>query len=127
MAFTMAQKVDIRRYMGFSAYGGSQSAGEQEWRFLEVYGLLEFRMNNLDSTEETVILGYLTNLNALEAALPASSGNLDTASASVYVHNPNEVRDRMRLYTLYRREFCAFLGMPPGPGIRSSNSISLSI
>lgn len=127
MAFTDAQKTDIRRYCGFQAFGGQpvQAFGH---RFYAHYGTLEFRMNNLQAVEETVVTGYLTTLNTLEAAIPASGANLDTDEAAVWKHNKQEVADRMDLYLTWRRELCKFFGIPPGPGLQgNSGSISLVV
>lgn len=117
MSFTEATKVDIRRFCGYPFFGGSQSAGFQEWRFFQAYGTLEFRMNNLDPAEEAVVTTYLTSLYTLEAAIPAASAGLDTDTAAVFKRNMNEVRDRQRLYNYWRRELCKIFGIPPGPGL----------
>ena len=78
MAFSEAQKVDIRRYCGYQAYGAGPS-GFQGWRFFQAYGTLEFKLNNLDPAEEAVMTSvYLPNLATLESAIPASGANLDT-------------------------------------------------
>lgn len=113
--FTDAQKTDIRRYCGFAVYGGSptQAFG---YRFFQHYGTLEFRMNNLQPSEETVVVDvYLTNLKALEAAIPALGANLDTDKAAIWERNKNEQRDRDRLFDSWRRRLCGFFGVPPGP------------
>jgi hypothetical protein len=114
MSFTDAQKVDIRRFCGYPAFGGQpvQAFGH---RFYQHYGTLEFRMNNFLPEEEAVVTTYLGNLNTLEAAIPTTSGNLDTAQAAVWMHNPNEQRDRERLYASWRKKLCDFIGVPPGP------------
>ena len=78
---TDAQKVDIRRFCGYPAYGASP-AGNIGWRFFEAYGTLEYRMNNLSTDEIIVLLNFLNTLYALEAAVPSASGNLDTESAA---------------------------------------------
>ncbi len=50
MAFTDAEKTDIRRFCGYPAYGAG-AAGFQSWRFYQAYGMLEYRMNNLSAAE----------------------------------------------------------------------------
>jgi hypothetical protein len=115
MAFTDAEKTDIRRYCGFGAYGGGQPLPASGYRFSTRYGTLEYKMNTLGTAEEAVARTFIANLNALEAAVVAAGSNLDTESAAVWVRNPNEVRDRTRLYNQQRRELCRFLGIPPGP------------
>lgn len=114
--FTEAQKVDIRRYCGYSAYGASAS-GFVGWRFFVAYGTLEYRLNNLAAEEEAVVLTYLGNLSLLEQAVPNASDNLDSESASAWTHNANEIGDRLRLFDTWRRRLCAFLGVPPGDGL----------
>lgn len=124
--FTDAQKVDIRRFCGYPAYGGSQ-AGFQSWRFFQAYGLLEFRMNNLLPEEATVVTSYLATLYPLETAIPTAGNNLDTSQASVWTHNTSEVSDRRALFDDWRRRLCAFLGVPPGQGLVCGNTVGLIV
>jgi hypothetical protein len=114
--FTDAQKTDIRRYCGYPAYGAGAS-GFQGWRFFQAYGLLEFRLNNLSPAEIAVATNYLATLAMLECAVPDASTRLDTAEAAVWTRNPYEVRERAALFDDWRRRLCAFLGLPPGPGL----------
>lgn len=115
--FTEAQKVDIRRFCGYMAYGAGPS-GFQGWRFWQAYGLLEFRMNNMAPEEGAVVTNiYLSNLYQLEQAIPAASANLDTDKASVWTHNRDEVAHRDALFANWRRKLCSFLGIPPGKGL----------
>lgn len=125
MALTDAEKTDIRRFCGFPLFGGQpvQAFGH---RFYQHYGTLEFRMNNMQETEETVVRTFLTNLRLLEADIPASRCGLDTEQAAVFKRNTNEVRDRTRLYNYERRQLCAFFGIPPGPGL-GDGSITLVV
>jgi hypothetical protein len=115
-SFTDAQKTDIRRFCGYPAYGAGP-AGFQGWRFFQAYGLLEFRMNNLSNSELLVATNYLTTLNTLEGAVPDAGSRLDTSEAAVWTRNPYEVRERAALLDDWRRRLCAFLGVPPGPGL----------
>jgi hypothetical protein len=119
MAFLDCEKTDIRRFCGYPAYGGAP-AGFENWRFYQVYGLLEFRMNNLSPEEEAVVRRYLANLNVLETAVPLAAQNLDTDEAAVWTHNRDEVAQRTALFDDWRRRLCAFFGLPPGPGLTSS-------
>lgn len=112
---TDAQKVDVRRFCGYPAYGSIPTQGFAS-RFFQHYGTLEFRLNNLQPAEETVVVvTYLANLYTLESAIPAIAANLDTDKAAIWTHNKNEQRDRERLFDGWRRKLCAFLGVPPGP------------
>lgn len=124
MALTDQERVDVRRFCGYPMFGGVPSSF-QSYRFFQAYGTLEYRMTNLSATEETTLrTTYLTgpnNLYTLEQAVSASSANLDTDQAAVWTHNKNEMRDRMRLYNLWRKELCNFLGIPPGEGLSQSD------
>lgn len=126
--FTDAEKVDIRRFCGFQAFGSSatQAFGH---RFITHYGLLEFRLNNYSAAEEEVIrTTYLANLGPLETAIFGAGANLDTDEAAVWKHNKREVADRTALFNQVRRELCAFIGIGPGPGLAiSGNNIQLVV
>ena len=126
MALTNAQKVDIRRYCGFPVYGGQpvQAFGH---RFFQWYGTLEFRMNNLQAEEETVVTGMLTTLATLETAIPGAGANLDTDQAAVWKHNKDEVKDRTALFNQWRKRLCDFFGVQPGPNFGSANGIKLVV
>ena len=116
MAFTDAERTDIRRHCGYPAYGVGAS-GFQGWRFFQAYGLLEYRLTNLSPSEEAVARGYLGQLAALESAIPATGTRLDTAEAAVWTRNADELRERTALFDDWRRRFCAFLGVPAGPAL----------
>lgn len=125
--FTTAEKVDIRRFCGFQAYG-SQPVQAFGHRFSTHYGTLEFRLNNYGPEEEAVIrTTYLANLNTLETAIVSASANLDTDQAAVWKHNKNEQRDRESLFNSWRKNLCDFIGIPPGPGLASGGGISLVV
>jgi hypothetical protein len=110
---TDAEKVDIRRFCGYPAYGAA-SMGLQSWRYFQVYGLLEFRIAHLSDSEIAVARRYLAALTTLEIAVPATSENLDTDQASMWTRNKDELADRIRLLDVWRRRFCGFLGIPMG-------------
>lgn len=121
MAFSDAEKTDIRRYCGYPVYGQSpdQFVG---YRFFTAYGNLEYKMQHLQPTEEAVVRStYLANLATLETAVVGSSGNLDTAEAGPWKWNANEIRDRTALLDQWRRKLCGFLGVPPGPELGNSS------
>ena len=69
MAFTEAERTDIRRHCGYPAYG-SGAEGFQGWRVHQAYGLMEYRMIRMSGTEEAVTRQYLATLGELEAAIP---------------------------------------------------------
>lgn len=116
MAFTEAERTDVRRHCGYSAYGIG-TGGFQGWRFYQVYGQMEFRLNHLSGSEEVVVRRYLGTLQALERAIPDASETLDTDTAAVWTRNKNELADRIKLFDGWRRRLCGFLGLPPGPAI----------
>jgi hypothetical protein len=119
------ERTDVRRYCGYPAYGAAPS-GIQTWRFYQVYGLLEFRMNNLSDSELSVVRRYLGTLQELEAAVPRASDNLDTDQAALWTHNRTETQDRMRLFDDWRRRLCGFFGVPAGPAL-SDGGIALVV
>jgi hypothetical protein len=65
MAVTDAQKVQIRRHMGypvmglmqFSPGGASLGTASSGYRFFQAYGLMEWRLNNLQVSEEAALVG----------------------------------------------------------------------
>src|SRR5262249_8951747 len=125
MPFTDAEKADLRRFCGYPAYG-TAAVNMQSWRFFQVYGLLEFRMNNLSDAEAAIVRRYLGTLTVLELAIPRSGENLDTDEASVWTRNRDELRDRTRLFDDWRRHLCGFFGVPPGPAM-AENGIALVV
>lgn len=118
---TDAEKVDVRRFCGYPAYGAAPN-GMQSWRFFQVYGLLEFRLTNLSSAELAVVRNYLGTLLALETAVPGSSDNLDTDQAATWTHNKSELTDRIRLLDDWRRRLCGFIGVPAGPALSTGTA-----
>lgn len=116
---TDAQRTDARRFCGYGAYGAG-AYGSMGWRFYQTYGALEYRLGNLSDAELAVIGNMLATCNALERALVSSSDNLDTGEAASWTHNPDEVKDRQNLLEMWQRRLCAFLGVPPGPGLSQS-------
>ncbi len=121
-----AEKTDARRFCGYPAYGAAPS-GNTGWRFYQVYGALEYRLNNLSDSELVVLRQHLTTLRSFEAAIPMSADNLDTSVAAVWTHNPSELQDRQRLERDWGRRLCNFLGVPPGPGLQNPASIALIV
>lgn len=127
MSFTDAQKIDIRRFCGYPVFGG-QPVQAFGWRFFQWYGTLEFRMNNLDPNEETVITTtFLTNLYTLETAIVTAAANLDTDQAAIWKHNKNEVRDRQNLFDYWRKRLCDFFGIEPGPYFQTNSGITMVV
>lgn len=121
MAFTDAEKTDVRRFCGYGAFGGGQPLPASGYRFSTHYGVLEYKLNTLAAAEEAVVrTTYLAALAQLESDIIGTSGvrtNLDTDEAAVWKHNKREYQDRKALFNGTRRELCAFLGISPGPGL----------
>jgi len=115
-AFADTDKIDIRRYCGYPAFGTGVVIFPFPWWF-KYYQALEVRILNLTQDESAVVQQYLTDLRTLEAAIPAAGANLDTDQAAVWAHNKDELRDRSRLFDDWRLRFCGFLGLPPGPDL----------
>lgn len=128
MAFTTAEKVDIRRFCGYGLYGTGTPLPASGYRFSTQYGTLEYKMNTLGAEEEAVVRTiYLANLATLETAIVGTSANLDTEQAAVWKHNKNELRDRTALFTQWRNELCAFLGISAGPSLASGGGVSFVV
>ncbi len=120
--FTDAQKVDIRRFCGFEAYGTGTVVFPEPF-IMRRYLALEYRMNTVTQNENTVVTTIiLPNLYTLELAIPNASSNLATDAAGPWVHNKNEVKDRVALFNWWRNYLCDFMGVPNGPGLASSGS-----
>jgi hypothetical protein len=122
MAFSEAERTDVRRYCGYPAYGVGAS-GFDGWRFYQAYGLMEYRLLRLSASEEAVVRQYLSTLASLEQAIPQAGANLDTDRASVWSRNRDEVRERTSLFDDWRRRLCGFLGVPPGPSLGSGGLV----
>ncbi|MDR3718386.1 MAG: hypothetical protein P4K98_06260 [Bryobacteraceae bacterium] len=115
MAFSDAERTDVRRFCGYPAHGVAGLL--QNWRYYQMYGLLEYRMLHLSDAEEGVVRRYLISLVHLERAVVEAGGNLDTDEAGVWKHNPAEIRDRTGLFDDWRRRLCGFMGVAAGPAL----------
>lgn len=116
---TEPERTDVRRFCGYPPAGagllGALSATGSQDR-----GTLELRMTNLTVAEIAIVRRYLATLTILEVAIPRAAENLDTDQAAIWTHNKSEVRDRLHLLDEWRRRLCAFLGVPPGRGLRDT-------
>lgn len=130
MALTDQQMSDVRRYAGYALVGTTMQINTDQDVVFLMFGMVNMslytRLTTMSAVEETTLTGvYLINLAMIEAAIPAASANLDTDQAAVWYHNKREVVDRTALFNKWRREMCAFLGLPPGPGL-GDGSLSLA-
>jgi hypothetical protein len=126
MALSDGEKTDVRRHCGYPVIG-SATLQVLAWPLSQGRGVLEYRMNALSSSEETVLRRYLMTLLVLECAVPKSGEHLDTDQAAVWTRNRTEQEDRLRLLDNWRRRLCSFLGVTPGPGLPPSGSISVVV
>jgi hypothetical protein len=123
---TERERTDARRFLGYPAHGADLS-GAMSWWFVQAGGTVEYRLNNLTASEETVLRGFLTTLAGLEQAIPDTGAGLDTASAAGWVRNPRELQDRERLFDQWRRRLCGFLGVSPGSNLSGGSSVVLVV
>jgi len=85
---------------------------------------LDYRLANLDPTEESTLINYfLANLYQREADIQAATANLTAAVAGPYKHNPREISDRREVFRALRLELCAWLGYAPGDGLMNVNRV----
>ena len=127
MSFTDAEKTDIRRFCGYPAYGSAATANAG-YRFMTAYGAMEWKMNNLSTSEEAVVrTTYLANLATLETDIFGVRTNLDTAQAAVWTHNAREQADREALFASWRNKLCGFLGIPPGPELSGQSGMRMVV
>lgn len=122
MAFSDAERTAIRRFCGYPVFG-NEATQHFGYRYFNWYGTLEYRLNHLQVSEETVIRDtYLPRLAQLEADLvDQTRTNLDTDQAAVWKHNQREHKDRAALLDDLRRRLCGFLGVQPGPALAQAN------
>jgi hypothetical protein len=118
---TDQQLADVRRFIGYPMLGDTIADNSRDlaygWVSPGTWQTLYHRLSTLRPEEEARIITFLTTLSGLETAVTDSTENLDTDQAAVWVHNKNEVSDRMKLYRLWRRELCSFIGIAPGPSL----------
>ena len=123
---TLAERVDVRRFLGRSVRGYGATIDPFGRTFVED-PTLEWRLSNLTTDELPVLRQKLADLNTLDAAIVAASDGLDTAKAAVWTRNPLEMSERNRLYTDRRMDLAWFLGVNLGEGVRSANRVRLVV
>lgn len=116
--FNAADTTDIRRFCGYAAYGAFGYVWEPGYAYLDT------QIAAMAPAEVAVVQNtFLPTLRLLETAVDNTSQNLDTAQAAVWTHNPNEMQDRIALYTNKRLELCEFIGCPPGGRLKGINKV----
>jgi hypothetical protein len=127
MALTDAQMTDVRRFAGYPLAGTTQPITDEFDLVFLAFGMVTMslyqRLTSLSASEEAVVGTYLTTLTSLETGIVGAAANLDTDQAAVWHRNRNEVGDREALFSSWRRKLCAFLGLPPGPGLGMGNRV----
>lgn len=117
MALSEDEKIKVRYYCGYGMFG-LQALPASGYRFSIVYGTMEYKMINLQPGEEDQVRDiFLANLIVLGQDTYSVRDNIDTDQAAVWYHNKNEISDRIKLYRYWSLQLCAFLGIPPGPGL----------
>lgn len=114
--FSSTQVVAVRYYCGYGSYAGFGYvlAGQMATLDTQMAGMVE--------TEVAQVVALLELLPTLDTALQSASQNLDTAQASVWTHNANEIADRAKLFRMYRRRLCELFNVPPGPGLTANGN-----
>jgi hypothetical protein len=125
---TDSEKVDARRFTGYPAYGLGPNDDTLN-RFFPAYYSLEYRLANMTDAELVVCRAYLVDIAAAQTALRGARATLLVDTAAVFIRNKNEMNERWNSdYRAQQRDFCAFLGIPPGPGLRNSgNTVRLVV
>ncbi len=116
-----AERTEARRHLGYPVHGAHPS-GNMGWQFYQASGSVEYRLSHLSDSELGVARQFLGTLAVLERAIPEVAAGLDTGSAAGWVRNPAELSERGRLFDDWRRRFCAFLGVAPGPGLAAARA-----
>ena len=123
---TDAEKTDVTTLLRISRLWRRRRAATWAGAFYQAYGAMEYRLNNLSPSEESVLRQHLANApDAFEAAIPAASANnLDTDNrCSLDSHSPIRGQPTASVSSSdWGRRLCGFLGLPPGPAlVRSAN------
>lgn len=114
--FTAAQVVAVRTYCGYGSYAA------YGYVLAQAMASLDMQMAGMVAAEVAQVTALLEFLPTLDNALQNTSQNLDTAQASVWVHNQNEIADRAKLFRMYRLRLCALFNIPPGPALNLGGS-----
>jgi hypothetical protein len=85
MAITIAQKSSIRRHLGYPVAGlartgqagGTLASGSIGYRWLQAYGFLEYKMNNLNPDEEARLTGNAYGAIAFSGPQPTPADTVE--------------------------------------------------
>ncbi len=125
MAFTEAEKVQVRKYCGYGLFG-STPIQNFAWRYSTQYGAMEFILNNMSADEETEVkTNYLVKLPLLEEDLFNVRDNSDTSQAAVWYRNKKELQERQSNYDYWRNRLCDFMNIQAGPDLEKMGRIRI--
>lgn len=117
-SFTDAETTDIRRFCGYPAYAAYGYVFDAD------YAKLDTQIGAMAPAEIAIVRTvYLSVLTGLESAILTSAMNIGTDIAAVWTRNRTEREDRTALFNQKRRDLCAFIGVPPGAGLRSGTQL----
>ncbi len=123
---TDQELTDARRFLGYPVFSAGESAS-LSWALVQASSAVDYRLSNLSDTEVAVLRQYLQALRQLECAIPEMSAGMDTQAAGGWVRNPTEFVERTGLFDDWRRRLCAFIGLPPGPALNKSSTVTLVV
>lgn len=109
MAFTDAEKVDLRRFAGFPPLGADGVASTTQAAAFETL------LNSFSPEEEASIRTYLGRLLSLETTYFSALETVDTKKAAVWERNPNALVDAQAGLNAWRAQLVALLGIEMGP------------
>lgn len=120
------EKEDVREFCGYPLYGNGTVIFPAPW--VNRYWLaLETRMDTAQPGEYQNIRYKLSVLYPLDQAISQASATLNVATAAVFTRNPQELKERTRLFNYYRLRLCQFMGVPAGPNLDASNGGSIQM
>lgn len=107
MALTEADKVNVRRLLGYETLNANTIAIVRT-----NYAKLEFKMSHLSADEEAFLTERLSLILDMEAEIYDARANLGIKAAGEFIQNPNEIGQRRSLMNAAISEMGKFLGVP---------------
>ena len=106
MSLTAAEKVSIRRHLGYN------SAAESNYPWLDVFRTLSQVLESVVADQEQEVRAILTRLANLETALDAAPGRFKVNAIGSIDLRPEEPDQLWREVRRWRRELSIVLGVP---------------
>lgn len=106
MALTEAEKVSIRRHLGYN------SAAEANYPWIDTFRALDGVLTSLSAAAETECRAILTRLTAIETALDEALGRLKALQVGSIRLNHEETSRLRSERATWRRELSVLLGVP---------------